>query len=165
MEELKNWKSMNRKMVCISSERNRLKIFLVQKICIIISYYITNFQQPSLTFDFFMFYFTMHYWTNFRAIQVLVCWFIANWWLNWNNYLVSGTIFGLGNKTKKWILKANYIGIQCFSSCQKKKMAKHEEKHCPTCIGKHFFFTYLNIGHHFQNPNYPSILGNYPIHH
>ena len=48
---------MNRKMVCISSERNRLKIFLVQKISITISYYITNFQQPSLTFDFFMFYF------------------------------------------------------------------------------------------------------------
>ena len=49
---------MNRKMVCISSERNRLKIFLVQKISITISYYITNFQQPSLTFDFFMFYFS-----------------------------------------------------------------------------------------------------------
>ena len=43
---------LNRKMVCISSERHRLKIFLVQMICILIRYYITNFQQPSLTFDF-----------------------------------------------------------------------------------------------------------------
>ena len=39
-------------MVCISSDMNKLKIWIVQKFCIIIDYYIANYQPPSSHFTY-----------------------------------------------------------------------------------------------------------------
>ena len=110
---------MNRKMVCISSERNRLKIFLVQKICIIISYYITNFQQPSLTFDFFMFYFNIYISIYIQLIKQYVHLFqeiisknVFNQSLRWFKFqysIYSKELFAMVVVTNRFKIYIQYI--------------------------------------------------------